>query len=409
MSERIVVITGVGVVGPGFLNFQELKRVLEQGIISSCGPLTRFCTEEFKTKLAFQVDLKTFSNSKDDPSRQPLIVQYGSRALAEALAMAHIEPGELDPVCVFGTTVGGVWEMEITYGALEKYAPGYSAVWSVLDACSLMHPGQVIFEPLNPQKLNVLTTGCTAGLDALGAGWMHILDGADCAIVVSSEAPLSPLAVTSFDQINALTKETKRPQWASLPYSVQRSGFCIAEGAGAIVFEEANFARRRGVRVLGVLRGYATTSSAYHMCAIHPYGAAISRSMADAMEVAAVDPADVALIVAHATATKQNDVAEYAAFSRLFDSLPEIPVVACKANFGHALGTSNLIETVATVWMLNAGIAAPYPRRRERDIEFDNLLLPEKPLPLNGKIAVKNSSGFSGIHSAIVVEGPPCI
>lgn len=406
MHERTVVITGVGAVGPGFLNYPGLKRVLEEGVIS-CAPLTRFCTKEFKTKLAFQIDQGAFSDPTIDPVRRPLIVQYGDRVLAEALAMAGIKPGEVDPVCVFGTTIAGAWEMEAAYGSLEKYAPGYTTAWSALDAASMEYPGRLILEPLRPKKLSVVTTGCTSGLDALGAGWLEILDGADCAVVVSSEAPLSPLGVTSFDQINALTKETARPDWASLPFCAQRSGFCIGEGAAALVLEEASFARRRGAPVLGTLRGYATTSSAYHMCAIHPDGDAVYRSMAEAVQVAGIEPAEIGLIAAHATATRQNDIAEHTAFSRLVgDLLPTIPVFAGKANFGHALGSSNLIELAAVVWIMNSGRVPLYPRRRERELEFDDLLLPEQSMPLKGRLVVKNSSGFSGIHSAIVLEGP---
>ncbi len=404
--SRSAVITGVGVVGPGFLNLNELEEVLENGVIS-CKPITRFCTKEFKTKLAFQIDQTAFSDPNVDPLRKPLIVQYGDRVLAEALAMANLYPGDLDPVCVFGTTVGAAWEMEAAFGSLEKYAPGYKTTWTALDAASMEYPGRVIFEPLKPEKLITITTGCTAGLDALGIGWMQIHEGADCVVVVSSEAPLGPLVVTSFDQITALTKETQRPEWASLPFSVERNGFCIAEGAAAIVLEEADFARRRNAQPLATIRGYATTSSAYHMCAIHPDGDAIYRAMAAAVEVASVDPSDVALMVAHATATRQNDVAEHVAFSRLFgEHLPELPIFTGKANFGHALGSSNLLETAATVWMLNCGVVAPHPLRRQRHIEWDDLLLPETTMPLKGNIAVKNSSGFSGIHSAIVMEGP---
>jgi 3-oxoacyl-(acyl-carrier-protein) synthase len=406
-GQRTAVITGVGVVAPGCLSFQEMGPALLQQRVS-CSPIVRFCTDKFKTKLAFQVDQATFSDPSIPDAQRALIVQYGRRALSEALAMAGLDPTGAEPVCIFGTAVAGSWEMEAAYGSLATYAPRYRPVWPASDAVSLTHPGRVIFEPIAPRALRVVTTGCTAGLDALGVGWMDILDGADCVVVVSSEAPLGPLVVTCFDQINALTKETADQQRASQPYARQRSGFCIGEGAGAVVLEEARHAERRGARALGALRGYATTSSAHHMTAIHPSGEAIFRSLTLALEAASVEPNDIAMLVPHATSTRQNDAAEHAAFCRLFESLPKLPVFAGKANFGHALGASNLVEVVAAVWALGTRTVPPYPLRTKRDIEYAEILLPAEPRPLRGSLVAKNSSGFSGIHSAVILEGPPC-
>src|SRR4029079_5093772 len=104
--------------------------------------------------------------------------------------MALLDPTRSEPASVFGTAVAGSWEMEAAYGSLETYAPGYRPAWPASDAVSLTHPGRVIFEPFATRALRVITTGCTAGLDALGVGWMEILEGADCVLVVSSEAPI---------------------------------------------------------------------------------------------------------------------------------------------------------------------------------------------------------------------------
>jgi 3-oxoacyl-(acyl-carrier-protein) synthase len=408
MSEgRAAVITGVGVVAPGCPSFRDLGATL-LGQKIGCRAIERFRTEKFKTKLSFQIDPPAFVDPSAPVAERPLIVQYGRRALAEALAMAELAPARYQPVGIFGTAVAGSWEMEAAYGSLETYAPGYRPSWAASDAVNLTHPGRVIFEPLATSALRVVTTGCTAGLDALGVGWMDIMDGADCVVVVASEAPIAPVVVTCFDQINALTKETVEPLRASQPYSRQRSGFCIGEGAAVVVLEEARHAQRRGARTLGRLRGYATTSSAFHMTAIHSSGESIQRSLVDALNAASVEPDDIAMLSPHATSTRQNDAAEHAAFNSVFESLSEIPVMAAKANFGHALGASNLIEIVATMWALQNRTVPPYPLRTTRDIEFPDILLPAEPRALKGSLVVKNSSGFSGIHSAVVLEGAPC-
>jgi 3-oxoacyl-(acyl-carrier-protein) synthase len=374
----------------------------------ACSPISRFCTKAFKTKLAFQIDQEAFARLDHTNLALPLIVRYGRHALAEALDMARLDFNHVVPICVYGTTVAGAWEMEAAYGSLNKYAQEYRPVWHASEAISFTHPCEAIFHVIPVGELQVLSTGCTAGLDALGVAWMQILEGADCAIALTAEIGITPLVVTSFEQINALTRETTWPECASQPFSFDRSGFCLAEGAAVIILEEERHARVRNAAILGSLRSYATTSSAYHMTGIHPSGEDIARSFVFALEAAAVDPKDIALFSLHATSTPQNDAAEHAAICQLFDTSEprQVPIFAGKANFGHALASSNLIETVATIKILHRMVTPPYPHLRRRNIEFNDLFLPDRATRLNGNLAIKNSSGFSGIHSAVVLEGP---
>jgi len=413
VSRRAVWITGVGAIGPGFFDVSELDQFIMAGGIG-CRPITRFPTEEFRTKLAFQVDQDRLAATGSAADNQlPLIVQYARRALAQALTTARLSPARTDPSWIFGTAVAAAWEMEACYGTLKRFVPGYLARERPRDAVHFARPAELTFAPYGGCAPTVVTTGCTAGLDALGTGWMHILDGQDCAVVVASEAPVGPMVITSFDQITALTAEQSRPHRASMPFSVQRSGFCIGEGAAALVLESAQHARRRGATPLGVLRGYATTSSAYHMTAIHSSGEAIARSLRAALHAAGTEPGDIGLLAPHATATQQNDRAEHAAFAEVFPHLAQLPLYTGKANFGHALGAANLIETVAALQILHHGVVPPHPRRHERRLEFPDLVLPAQPHPWASRagaprLAAKNSSGFSGIHSTIVLEGASC-
>lgn len=404
MFERKVVITGMGAIGPGFNNVKELEELLMTGEVA-CRKIDRFCIEGFKSKLAFQVDLSSL-DEKDD-MQEPLIVRYGRIALKQAKDSAKLSISQKAkaPFCVLGTAVASSWDMEACYGSLETYTSTPVLNKDSRSSISFTVPATRIFKDDTRSVPCVIPTGCTAGLDALGVAWTRILQGEDRALVVASEAPLTPMVLASFERIGALTKETEDRFSGSIPFCLDRSGFCIGEGAAAIILEEETSAKKRGAEIYGYLESYYTTSSAFHMTSIEPSGEAIYRSLEGALKIAGVGPEEVNYISPHATSTKQNDISEYNALRKVFDNIQHIPLFCGKSYFGHALGASNLIEVVSTLILLNKRIAAPYPKKDIRKIEYENLNLPSKAIDLVGNVAIKNSNGFSGIHSAIVLKG----
>ena len=404
MHKREVAITGVGCFGPGFDDVASQLELINRGDLP-CYPIERFNVERFTSRLAFQR-----SELRAGPIPAQLIVSFGRRALAEACSTADFPLQHArDCLCVFGTAVASSWDMEAAYGSLGAFDAARTEHRLVNDtfasnAVSFSYPATQIFSGYGTGTPVTVSTGCTAGLDALGYAWTQIRMGRQRALVVAAESPITPMVVGCFEQINALTNETADPLAASVPFTSSRSGFCIGEGAAAIVLEEVDFAIARGAQPIAILRSYASTSSAYHMTAIRNTGEDIARSFELAIEAADLSPNDIELVSLHATSTVQNDVAEYEALRKVFARFEDVPVFTGKAYFGHSLGASNLVETVATVAMLADGYAAPYPHRHSRSIEFDGLRLPAEKVKLSRGVALKNSSGFSGIHSAIVLE-----
>jgi 3-oxoacyl-(acyl-carrier-protein) synthase len=389
-----VAITGVGIFAPGGRDLGLAVKGLRRAI-PACAPITRFNTAHFRTRLAYQVS--------NEPARpDDLIVAFAREAGRQALTQAGMSIERVTNLFV-GTAVANSWAMEQCFGALSSFASsaqGRDPVGAVSfskwigEACPGLGAPPV-----------VVSTGCTASIDAIGEAAMAIEDGADNALVIGAEAPITPMVVAAFDRIGALTKEQDRPSSASIPFCHGRSGFCIGEGAAALVLEPMRRTRARGARPLGIIRGYASTSSAFHMTAIESHGSAIRLSIRDALIRAEVAPSEIDLLIPHATSTIQNDQAEYAAFTSLFGekAIPEL--FLGKRYFGHALGASNIIELVAAIAVMKQGFLPPTAPAGEHECEFDGLTLRTRHSPFRGKLAVKNSSGFSGIHSALVYEG----
>ncbi|MDR5759694.1 beta-ketoacyl-[acyl-carrier-protein] synthase family protein [Caballeronia sp. LZ035] len=405
-SDRIA-ISGIGVVGPGFGNVAEMDTFLSQGR-TACRSIERFSTECFKSRYAFQVaETDVASDSDILDVRLPRLAIYGRQALVEALQRACLNPAiDLrECVLVFGTAVAGSWEMESAYGSLAKFSTASISRIGAGDAVSFSNPARSVFREISNREPVIVSTGCTAGLDALGYALEVVRDGANCAIVVAAEAPITPMVLACFEQIGALTKEVRQQQLASRPFSPDRSGFCLGEGAACVVLERQDRVAARRVKPLAFMRGFASCSSAYHMTAIHESGKSILASLNAAIADATVDSSQIDLISPHATSTPQNDRAEHSALQALFGSrLSRLPVFAGKASFGHALGASNLIETVAVIRMLSEGKVFPYPNRYLSRIEFDDIFLPDQIFNKRIRFAIKNSSGFSGIHSAAIFE-----
>lgn len=403
MSDAVA-ITGIGAVGPGFADVAQLLQLLFSGSTDSCRPIERFDTTRFRTRLAFQVDPE---HVHGDPGEW-LIVRMGRQAIGEALRMAGLDSLVSIPV-IFATANASVWEMEAAFGSLQSFVDRQVEVTD--EECSIHfgEPADRIAREWGATTCpTVVSTGCTAGLDAIGVGWWDVLCGAGAVAIIAAEAPITPMVVSAFDQAAALTDETSLPRCASIPFDRNRSGFCLAEGSAALILESrAHLLRRKG-RALAWVRGYSVTSSAFHMTAIRADGGAIRRVVEQAMAAGGVEPSDIGLIVPHATSTVQNDQAEHNAFRSVFSDLDEIPLFCPKAHMGHSLGASGAMETVATLGLLNKGWAPAYPHLDERSIEFAGLNLPPSACRLGSNFAVKNSSGFSGIHSAIVLEGASC-
>jgi 3-oxoacyl-(acyl-carrier-protein) synthase len=252
-----------------------------------------------------------------------------------------------------------------------------------------------------------LSTGCTAGLDALGFALDRIRNGeADVMLAGASEAPLCPLSVGSFEALGALsTRELDDGRLASTPFSGERDGFVIAEGCGILLLESLEHAQRRGATIYAELAGYASVNNAHHMTDLPPDGAALSGCIRAALADAGCEPADIDHVSAHGSSTPQNDANETGAIKAAFgEHATRLAINSMKSMTGHALAAANAVEAVALALEMKHQQVHPTINYRVPDPQCDLDYVPNTGRQALIRGAVKLSSGFSGIHSVIVMR-----
>ena len=226
----------------------------------------------------------------------------------------------------------------------------------------------------------------------------------DVAVTGAAEAPITPLVVAAFAKVGATSLRNSQPQQASRPFDMDRDGFVLAEGSGMLIIEELDHARRRGAEILAELRGYGTVNNYYHMTDIPEDGLRIAKSAELAMLDAGVSPDEVDAINAHGSSTRQNDVAESNAYWHLFGSrAAEIPVTSLKSQIGHPLSASNSVEVVASILSLRTGVIPPTINLQHQDPRCRLDVVGNVAREANVRCLLKTSSGFSGIHSSLVI------
>ena len=253
---------------------------------------------------------------------------------------------------------------------------------------------------------NTISTGCTAGTDAVGFSLEAIQDGeADVMVTGASEAPITPITFGAFDVVNVLSVHNDEPEKASRPFDSKRNGFVISEGCGVLILEELNHALNRGARIYCEVIGFGTTCNAYHMTDLPAEGEAMSDSIKLALEDAGVTPKDLDYINAHGSSTKQNDVFETNAYK---DSLGEyaykIPISSLKSMIGHPLAAANAVELAVCSLIFERDILPPTINQEFPDPECDLDYIPNILRKKHINCMIKTSSGFSGVHSSLVLR-----
>ena len=331
---------------------------------------------------------------------EPRHTAYADLAVGEALAEAGLDPAERATTAVVtSTAIAASVEIESAYRDGDELPAG-SFGFDLVTAVARRHA-------VGTGSWSVtLSTGCTAGLDALGAGFDAIVSRrARRVLVVSAEATMCPIVVAAFQKIGALSDRDVAPEHASCPFSRDRDGFVLGEGAAAVVLEDLSAARARGAAPLVEVLGWASVSSAYHMTRIRTSGEDIAASVRGALADAAVPPAAVDALDAHGTSTPLNDASESAAYHDVFGArAARIPVVAQKGVTGHALGASNLLEIAGLGRYLPAGVLPPVANTTAATLDVPLDVVLDEPRLAEPEIVVKTSSGFSGIHTAAVLR-----
>jgi minimal PKS ketosynthase (KS/KS alpha) len=254
----------------------------------------------------------------------------------------------------------------------------------------------------------VISTGCTSGIDAIGYGYQLVMDAeADIMIAGAADSPISPVTLASFDAIKATSPDDSDPPHASRPFDRDRQGFILGEGCAVLVLEEMERARRRGAHIYCEVAGFATRGNAFHMTGLRPDGAEMAVAITDALDQGQLAPADVSYINAHGSGTKQNDRHETAAFKRaLGEHAYRVPINSIKSMIGHSLGAIGAIEMAACALAIEHGVVPPTANWENRDPECDLDYTPNTARDQRVDVVLSVGSGFGGFQSAMLFARP---
>ncbi|MEU4116027.1 beta-ketoacyl-ACP synthase II [Kitasatospora sp. NPDC028055] len=409
-SDRRVVVTGLGPVTAIGVGADDFHAAQLKGL-SGIRTITRFDATDFPVRIAGEVDLP---EDLTLPPRQAVSADRCTQ-LAVAAATLALRDAELDLAAedrtrigaVVGTGTGGVTTWETNSAAMLKGPHRLGARFIPMSMANAPASRLCVdLGLLGPSS--AVVTACASGAEALIVAAQMIASGeADVVLAGGTEAPVSPMMVGGFAKIRALATRNDSPEQASRPFSADREGFVLGEGAAVLVLESAAHAARRGARVLAELRGYGRTSDAHHVTAPHPEGAGAARALEAALRSARLAPEDVSHINAHGTGTSYNDSAEALALhTALGRAAPRIPVSATKSMTGHSLGAAGAIEAVASVQALVHGVVPPTLNLDRPDPAIGLDVVGDVPRELPVRAVLSNSFAFGGHNVVLAFTAP---
>ena len=402
-----VVVTGIGATTP---LGGDSKSTWENLLAGKSGIST--LTQDWVAKHELPV---TFAGQAKTPATEVLTLQEAKRLdpssqfalIAAREAWADAGSPEVNPERLavdYATGIGGVWTLLDAYDVLKERGPRRVLPMTV-PMLMPNGPAAAIGMDISARAgVRTAVSACASGTEAIANAFNRIRNGeVDVVVAGGSEAAIHPLPIAAFAAMQALSKRNDAPEKASRPYDIDRDGFVMGEGGGALVLESEEHALARGAKIYAEVVGASVTSDAYHITAPDPEGSAAARAMIGAIEQSGSSISDVVHINAHATSTPVGDIAEYNALKRVFgDHLPKIAVSATKSSTGHLLGGAGAIEAIFTVLALHERTAPPTINLDNPDpaIELDVVTSPRK-LEGSNILAITNSFGFGG-HNAVV-------
>jgi 3-oxoacyl-[acyl-carrier-protein] synthase II len=403
--QRRVVITGLGAVTPLGLNVEEFWANVIAGK-SGVGLITRFDTTDFNVKIAAEVkgfDPENYLDKKE-ARRTDRFVQFALAAAKMAVddASLTIDESNCEDVGVYiGSGVGGISTVEEQARTLFEKGPSRVSPFMVPMMISDMAAGQVsiMLGAKGPNEATV--TACASSAHAIGNAFNAIRYGrAEVMITGGSEAAITPLSIAGFQSARALSTRNDEPEKASRPFDLNRDGFVMGEGAGILILEELEHAKRRGAKIYAELVGFGSTGDAYHITSPAPEGEGAKRAIIRALKDAGLQPDEVQYVNAHGTSTYYNDLYETKAIKAVFGD--RIAVSSTKSMTGHLLGAAGAIEAIITALTLEHQIIPPTINYETPDPECDLDYVPNRARESKIDAAITNSFGFGG-HNAVLV------
>jgi 3-oxoacyl-[acyl-carrier-protein] synthase II len=410
--NRRVVITGLGLVCGVGNTAQEVWEKLLAGA-SGMAPITGFDTTGFP--VTFAAEVKNFDPlnfvDKKESRKMARFIHFAFAAAQEALAQSGLKITEEngDRVGVFiGSGIGGFEIIEREHAILLKEGPRRISPFFIPATIINMAAGQLSIRYGARGPISATATACATSANSIGDSVRMIMHGdADAMIAGGSEAAVTSLSVGGFASMRALSTRNDEPTKASRPFDKDRDGFVIGEGAGILILEELEFAKKRGAKILAEVIGYGMSADAYHMTGIAPEGAGAQRSMRAALKDAEIKPEDVGYINAHATSTPAGDGNESRAIEIVFGEHAlshELKISGTKSMTGHLLGGAGGLEAGITVLSLMNQVLPPTINLDNVDPECKLDYVPNKAINHSFNVALSNSFGFGGINATLIMR-----
>jgi len=405
-----VVITGLGAVTPLGNNIHDFWQNAVAGK-SAAATITRFDPTKFKTRFACEV--KDFNPAeyleRNEIKRSDLFTQYALHAAAQAMEDSGLDLSKMDPFdvgVIWGSGQGGMgtFEEEVTKYVQNGFEPRFSPFFVpklIVNMASGMISMKYGLQGMNYTTVSACATSNTSIMDAFN----YIRMGKAKAFVTGgSEAPITAASMGGFSALKAMSTNNEHPEAASRPFDVDRDGFVMGEGAGALILEEYEHAKARGAHIYAEMVGAAMTADAFHMTATHPEGIGAIKAMELALEEAQINPDKVNYLNVHATSTPVGDPSEVIAVQKVFGEKPLLNISATKSMTGHLLGAAGAAESILCIKAITDNIVPPTINTVNLDpaISKDVRIITGESIDAQVDVAMTNSFGFGG-HNATLV------
>jgi 3-oxoacyl-[acyl-carrier-protein] synthase II len=408
VSRRRVVVTGMGMITPLGNTVEETWQGLQAGR-SGIAVIADWDAANFPTRFAGQVknfDVEGFLNPKE-ARRNDIFIQYGLVAALQAVRQSGIEVTEENAPRIgvsIGSGIGGLTNIENTALQLRDQGPRKISPFFVPGTIVNMIAGNLAILCGFKGPNIAVTTACTTGTHCIGLAAQQIQLGvADVMVAGGAEKASTPLGMGGFSAARALSSRNDDPQRASRPWDKERDGFVLGDGAGAIVLEEYEHARRRGASIIGELVGFGMSDDAFHMTAPPEDGAGAAMAMRNALRDAGMNPQDIHYINAHGTSTPAGDIAEARAVKSVFGAdAQRVAVSSTKSMHGHLLGAAGAIEAIITLLALRDQVAPPTINLENPDVDCDLDFVPHSARQMRIDAVLSNSFGFGGTNGTLI-------
>ena len=409
MQEKVV-ITGMGTVNPLGLSVRESWENAVNGV-SGVGPITLFDPKNMLVKIACEVknfQPEVYMHARE-ARRRDRFEQLAAAAAKEAIEQAGLEVAESESGrvgVIVSSAIGGLDSLQSAVLTVDHEGPRRVSPFAIPMLMSNGAAGLIAIDYHFQGPSFSVASACASGADGIGVAWTMLRSGViDVAITGGSESTITPIGISCFDRLGAMSRREGDHPMVPQPFDLNRDGLVMGEGAAILVLEGESRARARGAEIFAELAGYAATTDAFHVTAPSEDGEGGAKAMRLALDIAKMNPADLDYINAHGTATVLNDLSETRAIKSAFgEQAYRIPVSSTKSMTGHMMGTTGALEAIFCVQAVRDGVLPPTINYQTPDPQCDLDYVPNQARRKPVRAALSNSFGFGGHNAVLLIK-----